>query len=309
MRIRFVRAAVAVAIAGGTTLAIAYSTGPPVSRTGALGVGGIPSEGLCTSCHLTYANDVNDPAGQLQILGVPDQYQPGSDYPITVRLAYTHPPTDVNPPLWGFELTTARADSGLGAGTFTYPSELQVKAGTFNTAWKSRLYIEHTSAALREGDPGPVEWNFTWTAPGRDVGKVYFFAAGNAANGDGNNTGDHIFTAMDSTAGDTATVAVPRQTPLGYSTVLDAIHPNPFARFCDMSFSIARSGTVDLGVFDLQGRRVYTVFHGQHAAGFSGGQWEGVRQDGHPAPNGVYFIKLMAPGLQQPLSQKVTLAR
>jgi uncharacterized protein (TIGR03437 family) len=36
--------------------------------------------------------------------------------------------------------------------------------------------------------------NVTWTAPATNVGTVTIYAAANAANGDGNNTGDHIYT-------------------------------------------------------------------------------------------------------------------
>jgi hypothetical protein len=308
MRSRIARALVMAALAGGATLAFAYSTGPPASRTGAPDVGGIPAEGLCTSCHTTFANDVNDPNGQLEILDLPTIYTPGQTYTLRVRLGFLRAVGD-STPVWGFELTNARADSGLGAGTFTVPAELQVKPGALNTAWRSRRYVEHTLAALREGDFGPVEWTFDWTAPPTDVGKIYFFAAGNAANGNGQNTGDHIFTVADSTQGDTAIVGVPRLQPLGYSTVLDPIHPNPFAKFCDMSFSIARAGMVDLSVFDVQGRRIDTVLHGRHPAGFDGAQWNGIRQDGRPAPEGVYFVRLMAPGLERPLARTVTLKR
>ncbi|HET7225241.1 MAG TPA: choice-of-anchor V domain-containing protein [Candidatus Eisenbacteria bacterium] len=310
MRRRIVRALVIAALAGGATLAFGYAEGPPVSRTGAIAVGGIPAEGLCTSCHNSFTNDVNDPNGQLQILDLPTSYSPGVTYPVRVRLGFLHPLTDTLLYHWGFELTCARADSGTGTGTFIVTPDLQVKPGTSTTAWKSRSYVEHTVNSIYEGDPGPVEWTFQWTAPPRNVGKIYFFAAGNAANGDMLPLGDHIFTADTAVAGDsTGNVGVPRIHPLGYATAMDPIFPNPAGKLCDMSFSIARAGIVDLGVFDLQGRRVYTVFHGWHEPGFDGKTWWVVRQDGRPAPNGVYFIRLMAPGLDRPLSRKVTISR
>lgn len=310
MRRSLIRALVVVALAGGATLAYSYAEGPPVSRTGAIAVGGILSEGLCTSCHTTFASDVNDPNGLLQILDLPQVYEPGATYPVRVRLGFVHPVTDTLPFHWGFELTCARADSGMSAGAFVVTPDLQVRPGAAGTAWKTRRYVEHGIASLHEGETGPVEWTFQWTAPATNVGKVYFFAAGNAANGDLLPTGDHIFTADTAVAGDsTGDVGVPRQHPLGYSTVLDPIFPNPAAKLCDMSFSIAKAGVVDLGVFDVTGRRVFTVFHGWHDAGFDGRTWWSVAQDGRPAPNGVYFIKLMAPGLERPLSRKVTLSR
>jgi hypothetical protein len=61
-----------------------------------------------------------------------------------------------------------------------------------------RFWIEHSTFSTRTNQLGPVEWHFNWKAPSANEGKVYFFAAGNAANGNGAVDGDHIFTAVDS---------------------------------------------------------------------------------------------------------------
>jgi len=36
-------------------------------------------------------------------------------------------------------------------------------------------------------------WTFNWVAPSSDVGRVTFYAAGNQANNNGNETGDQIY--------------------------------------------------------------------------------------------------------------------
>jgi hypothetical protein len=46
-----VRAVSLLVLALGATVAYAYSTGPPLSRTGASAIGGKTSELLCTACH------------------------------------------------------------------------------------------------------------------------------------------------------------------------------------------------------------------------------------------------------------------
>lgn len=41
---------------------------------------------------------------------------------------------------------------------------------------------------------GPRSWEFDWTAPSAGTGPVRFYAAGNAANNDGSDNGDRIYT-------------------------------------------------------------------------------------------------------------------
>jgi FlgD Ig-like domain len=308
MRHFLVRAAVFAALIAGTTLAYALSTGPVPSRTGAPAVANIPAELLCTVCHT--GNAPNDPDGLLEILDVPDQYTPGVVYDLRVRLRYTHNPLPPDPVKWGFQLTAVRADSGLGVGTFIVPAGLQIMG--YNPAspspYKTRKYVEHTGTANHDGDLGPVEWAFQWTAPPVDQGRILFFAAGNAANGNGFNSEDHIFTARD-TSEAAGNVDVPTLPPFAFVDELETPYPNPMTQCASISFTTAKAGFVDVAVFDVQGRRVKTVFRGHRAAGVGGFDWNGQYADGRRAPNGVYFVRLAAPGARTPLTQKITLAR
>ena len=54
--------------------------------------------------------------------------------------------------------------------------------------------MKHTSAGTFAGTPGPTSWQYQWTAPAASVASVTFYAAGNAANGTGNTSGDYIYT-------------------------------------------------------------------------------------------------------------------
>jgi hypothetical protein len=307
MRHILVRASVLVVLVTGATLAYALSTGPPVSRTGGPAVANIPAEPLCTVCHAGFSP--NDPAGLLEILDVPAQYTAGTTYDLRVRLTYAHNPF---PPdaRWGFQLTAVRADSGLGVGTFIVPAGLQILgyAPASTSPYKTRKYVEHTATATHDGEVGPVEWTFQWMAPAEAQGTVYFFAAGNAANGNGLNSGDHIFTARDtSEAG--PPVDVPILPPFAFVNAIEPPFPNPMTQCTSISFTTAKAGHVDVGIFDLQGRRVKTVFEGYREAGVGAFDWNGQYASGRPAPNGVYFIRMIAPGAKRPITQKVTLAR
>src|SRR5208283_300970 len=54
-------------------------------------------------------------------------------------------------------------------------------------------YIEHTSLGTRLGQKVSATFTFTWTPPATNVGNITIYVAGNAANGDGTDDGDHIY--------------------------------------------------------------------------------------------------------------------
>jgi uncharacterized protein (TIGR03437 family) len=61
-------------------------------------------------------------------------------------------------------------------------------------------YIEHSAAGTSLTDPtrihtGSLTYGFDWTPPASGVGTIVFYVAGNAANGNNTETGDHIYAA------------------------------------------------------------------------------------------------------------------
>jgi hypothetical protein len=312
MRPYLTRAVVTLLVVSGAALVVAFKEGPVPSRTGAFKVAGKNLEPTCLACH-TGGPGLNPPTGLLEILDVPKPYAPGASYPIRVRLQNAWDPMPETPLRWGFQLQAVRAATGDSAGVWSSsgiaPNILQVKPGVAPGQWQNRRYLEHTIDDIHEGDVGPVEWQMTWTAP-LDTGVVYFFAAGNAANGDDQATfsGDNIFAAVDSSFSGTSAVDVPRPPPSRLRTSMTAPTPNPMSKCSGFDFTIARAGFVDLAVYDLQGRRVQTIVHETREAGSYGSLWNGRRDDTSWAPNGVYFIRLKPPG-ESPISRKITLAR
>ena len=192
MRPRWIRlAAPLLLLASG--LALAFSTGPPASETGALATGSGPAEGLCTACHTGNAVNSN---GTLEILNVPAVYKPDSQYVFTVRLTSTANAGSTTRK-WGFELTAVNGSTGGGFGAIartnadTTATQIISGVGSFST----RRYIEHNSSGTRTGASSPVQWTLRWTAPNAAASTVraVFFAAGNAANGNGSSSGDFIY--------------------------------------------------------------------------------------------------------------------
>jgi len=149
-----------------------YAANPPVFRN-------------CSSCHSTYP--VNSGDGSLTLTGLPaNGFVPGQNYVLTLTLA------DPGQQRWGFELT-AQYQSGTSypqGGTFTVTQPTYTQLSTAPTP----DYLKHTSTGTFLGTPGPTSWQFQWTAPDLTVSSVTFYAAGNAANGNGNTSGDYIYT-------------------------------------------------------------------------------------------------------------------
>jgi hypothetical protein len=152
-----------------------FSGGPPDGATGA------PGEVLCTDCHTSFPANSGD--GQLTLLGLPDAFDPGQTYTLTVSLA------DPGQQRWGFELAV-KDDNDQEAGTITVTDAVNTQASVTGGI----TYLKHTSTGTQNGTPdGPVTWSFDWTAPSKGRQVAIFYAAGNAANGNGNNQGDYIY--------------------------------------------------------------------------------------------------------------------
>ncbi len=153
----------------------AFSSGPLPSLTGA------PGEATCTQCH-----GGGPTGGTLALAGLPTNYTPNQDLTLTVTL------TQSNRARFGFQLT-AIDDTGRRAGDLT-PDDNRTQTLTNAVSGNNRQYINHTLAGSNPGGAGVGSWSFKWKAPAQSVGRVTFYVAGNAANGNGQPTGDTIYT-------------------------------------------------------------------------------------------------------------------
>lgn len=168
-----------------TVLLFAFSAGPPQARTGAEVDGGL----ACNACHR--GADLNSPGGRLTITVNP--YTPGVKQTIQVRLE--HPEAS----RWGFQLT-ARLDSDKTrkAGTFTPSNDVRVRCGLTGAqdapCGDAVEFASHTQASTNASTRGGRTWEIEWTPPASAAGPIVFYAAGNAADNSGNNTGDRVYT-------------------------------------------------------------------------------------------------------------------
>jgi uncharacterized protein (TIGR03437 family) len=167
-----------------------YAVGPDA------GVAGVPGEATCSACHSGGSGSgnvkVTFPGGLA--------YTPG----VTQHLVVTV--SDSSQRRWGFELTARQANNAKAqAGTFTPGSDgftqLACTQTTFQTetfgsscpASMPLQYIEHTLRGTQNGVRNSASFQFDWKPPASDVGNVVIYVAANAANGDNNTGGDHIY--------------------------------------------------------------------------------------------------------------------
>jgi hypothetical protein len=257
----------------------------------------------CTLCHYSEFDNLDAPGGRVEILDVPAAYSPGAVYPIRVRLRSDS--TASSPSRrWGFQLTAVRGSDGEGVGTFLLPSPdtLQVVTGL---DFASRSYVEHRLAGTRPGLGGPVEWMFSWQAPSVASGKVYFFCAGNAADGTGDTYGDFIYTARDSSV---PAGSVDVDAPVAKLVSLAAPRPNPALDGTNLEFVLPVRSRVELAVFDLHGRQVRDLVSGWRDAGVGRVFWDARGDDGRRAADGIYFARLNVAG-SPAVTRKVILGR
>ena len=163
----------------------AFSAGPPVKRTGAAVDGGIN----CTACHASFGAANSDARGSVTISAA--DYVPGVKQVIAVTVKH---PEALR---WGFQMIArTTADQLKQAGTFSSDSGVRVRCETGNEPCNGGIeFVEHSNAPRTAVGDG-FTFNVTWTPPSSDTGNVIFYAAGNAANGDGNLTGDRIYTTV-----------------------------------------------------------------------------------------------------------------
>lgn len=188
MRI-WTRWVVTMVLLGGAAVALADSNGPPTRRTGATAVAAVAAEGDCTGCH--GGNSLNS-GGSVQILNAPDTYTPGASYDITLRVTSTNTSGDAGRG-WGVEATAVRLTDGAGSGTWTAIAGQGTSIASGTVSGVTRSYIRQTDA--RFGVASPVDFVVRWTAPTPGVGSITLFAVGLAADGDGNESNDWLYTA------------------------------------------------------------------------------------------------------------------
>lgn len=219
---------IALAVAAFTlfTAELNSGSGSVGGKTGSPGDGG----SICTECHGGTANPqtgwitTNIPVGG---------YVPGQIYTITA--SGMHPGVSK----FGFELTAERS-GGVKTGGFTITNVAHTKFTNGTNA------VTHTFTGTTPSN-NAKSWSVDWTAPASGSGAVTFYAAFNAANGNGAPSGDIIYSSS-LTVSESIASGIAKQNMNGLS-----IFPNPARESLNINW-VNSNGQAEL--LDLSGQRV-----------------------------------------------------
>jgi hypothetical protein len=143
--------------------------GSPNRKTGS------PLDGAnCTQCHtgaVIQANWISTSIPE-------DGWEPGKTYTVTLNASHS------TAPKIGFELTSETPTEKTGKFTITDNTRTKLAFQSFS--------VTHQATGTTSSN-GENSWEMQWTAPAIDKGGITFYAAFNAANGNGSTSGDTVY--------------------------------------------------------------------------------------------------------------------
>jgi hypothetical protein len=206
-------------------------------------------------CHNTFT--LNSGAGSITLGSsnmVDWQYEPGVTYNMTVTVSLS------TSNLFGIGLECLTA-AGANAGNLVITVPEDTRTLNAVVSGNSRRNIVHQ---LNGGvAAGSKTFSFDWVAPSTNIGNVTFYYAGNAANGNGTNSGDRIYTGSQEV------------TPLITTGIRDEVDgsaavrvgPSPFDTQCRVQYSTREGGRARVTFLDPGGRTLTHMDLGYRAPG------------------------------------------
>jgi hypothetical protein len=248
-----------------TTNLFSNQTGAPTNATGA------PGESTCAQagCHTGTVVNGGGGSAMIMITGDSVSYIPGKTYEINIHVMET------GRSKFGFSIVAKDANH-LKQGTFAVGgnSGVQVVGST--------KYGTHTSGGTLGSTDSKI-WKMKWTAPATNVGTITFYAACNAANGNNDESGDHIYT---------TNLVFPAATTTGVSELINpstfSVYPNPSNDKLHLQYELKQNSTVLINLLDLTGRLVYTSNESQQ----KGAQSRSI--DLSAFNKGIYLLQMQA---------------
>jgi len=242
---------------------------------GIAGYTNAPGETTCTDCHNTYA--LNSAGGKVNIAiptCVNNNYVCGQSYTVAVKVSRggTY--------LFGFDVE-ALDSTGANAGTLAILNSSTTVLGTALVGSNNRMNVMHYGGVFSTDS---CTFLLKWTAPLTNVGKVTFYAAGNASNGDGFVDGDYIYTSLqvlnpDASAGITDT----KNADAKFS-----VFPNPVEGSASLLYMLNEPTTVTAKLLSLNGQVLATFFSEQENTGL-----HQKKININPSlKKGIYFLEL-----------------
>jgi len=220
------------------------------------GVTGSPADGetcISSGCH---SGNLSAQDGLITSDIPVSGYLPGSTYTITVAI------TQSGISRWGFQISP-QSSTGTMQGTPIITNSTQTKI-------VSTKYVTHKTAG--NSGSGSKTWSFNWTAPAAGTGNVNFYATVMAANNNGNESGDQVYTDV---------YTVPEAVVTGVEDVITSenllVYPNPVT---GNEFQMQLNTATSVRILDAQGKVV-------DARTFEAGV---QTYDASKLPAGMYYV-------------------
>lgn len=236
-----------------------------------IGYSGAPgASGRCaSSCHGTTG-------GTITVSGFPTQYTPGQVY--TISVAHNG------------GLTIRQFNSSCRVGTGSQNAGT-IAAGTNTATYNASGETNGIHLSTTNLDNA----TFLWTAPAAGTGTATLYLAGHQGSTSGANTEIMLSaTEMASSIDDEPDV------PTNFAILNN--YPNPFNPQTTFHYELPQSGHVTIDIYDIQGKKVATLFDGVSEAGKHELTWNASAQ-----PSGIYFCRLVTGN--EIISKMVTLLK
>ena len=231
-----------ITIVGGFVIFLTMSS-EKMSDDGKAGYTNSPGELNCTDCHAT--NALNSGGGSVSLIStnMPGWvYDPGVTYHMEATISR---PTDS---LFGI-CVEALLPNNSNAGTLVITNAVKTQIKTKTVTGVSRRSMVHKLDAGQ--GTGSYTFTFDWIAPASNLGVVTFYFAGNAADGDGTEDGDYIYTGS-------------RSCPYNLNNNISSynsensisVFPIPVIEQFTVNYNLNSSGSVHIKLYSMRGELV-----------------------------------------------------
>jgi len=69
-------------------------------------------------------------------------------------------------------------------------------------------------------------------------------------------------------------------------------YPNPFNQSTKIEFTLAKSGFINLNIYDILGRKIRSLISEKVSSGYKSVLWDGKNDSGKDVASGIYFYQL-----------------
>ncbi|MCW5907117.1 MAG: T9SS type A sorting domain-containing protein [Chitinophagales bacterium] len=260
------------------------------SNAAPLGSTGAPGENTCakSGCHTGSA--INSGMALLSVDCSNAMYEPNEVYSITVSLQQS------NIHRFGFQLL-ALNNNNESTGTFLITDSARTQTQTGTGTYTGRHYVTYKYAGTEPFAPGVGKWSFQWKAPAAYEGAITFYTAAVAADNDGTDAGDTVYTKQISLQAATTGFEDENTSKLGF-----AVFPNPTSSRLIVQYTSSKTSDTQIMLTDLSARNVFVSAFRSDKAG------EQVAMlDVLVLPSGIYLLKIVSGNNAE--TQKVMIAK